>query len=757
MGKVEKVSPLVLTLILVFSLSAISEAAKAASPTRGPRTEDLIINFYGNISSAYAALKTAEIDIVGYEITKELYEDAIADSNIVLAPVADSLMYQFDINNNCTIATYPGIRSPTNYQGFRQALAWLTDKEYIIEEACEGFAERIDQPIAAPYKGWRNESMWYPNYPYEYNPVAAVATLDAEGFVQGETPNPYYDAVFPGSAEYIRTYPAGHSKAGQDLDNLIFVIRFGDVRRLEAGNHLVDNMRKHGIPVTVPYPVLTERVFRDMDYHIYTGGWSVGGFPPITLYQLYCHEFWYPYGPNYVTGVDCNGDPNHPKLFPLLHDAWHGIIPYEEALENTKKALGYFTEQCITIPLWSSCDFWAYSRNVLGIVNMEGKGPENSYTFMNAYKQDGTAIRFGMKSAPNAMNIIYSTWFYDYQCLNRMNLYSGFDAPPYDLSVEQAGFVRDWEISTWNDDNQDKTKVTWWFRDNCYFAEPVTGNQKANVNASHYFFSAWYSIQAPADWWSSTFDSLHHIDIVDTQQVDIYFDSLSYRNTYKAAGYILPMDTWMQQPTLGSQSTETFVEGINLTTPGPVNLSGKPVWINSVTVNGTPINIFSDYNIIEQNELPYDPEGKLEVFVNLTANAIVVVDYWQYGDSIGYTPGDLPWQTIFEGAGMYYATDFSPGVGGSLTLKRNPYYWMETPLLGEVDFVWKWESGPKPRNGSYKIDIYDIVIAAGAYGSQGTGVPDKKWFPGADLSPSGGKVDIFDIVTMASKYGREWG
>ncbi|MCW3985230.1 MAG: ABC transporter substrate-binding protein, partial [Candidatus Bathyarchaeota archaeon] len=218
MGKVEKVSPLVLTLILVFSLSAISEAAKAASPTRGPRTEDLIINFYGNISSAYAALKAAEIDIVGYEIVEELYEDAIADSNIVLAPVADSMMYQFDINNNCTIATYPGIRSPTNYQGFRQALAWLTDKEYIIEEACEGFAERIDQPIAAPYKGWRNESMWYPNYPYEYNPVAAAATLDAEGFLQGTTPNPYYDAAFPGSAEYIRVYPAGHSKAGQDLD-----------------------------------------------------------------------------------------------------------------------------------------------------------------------------------------------------------------------------------------------------------------------------------------------------------------------------------------------------------------------------------------------------------------------------------------------------------------------------------------------------------------------------------------------------------
>ena len=746
-----------LTLILMFStLANAPTAVEAASPEKGPRTEDLVIYYYGNVTSAYVALKAGEIDIIGYELTPDLFEDAINDVNIVLAPVADSGMYQFDINNNCTIATYPGIRSPTNYQGFRQALAWLTDKEYVIEEACEGFAERIDQPIAAPYKGWRNESMWYPNYPYEYNPVAAAATLDAEGFVQGETPNPYYDAAFPGSAEYIRIYPAGHSKAGQDLDDLEVCVRTDDTRRLQAGRLTYGNMKKHGIPVNAleaDMGGLYDKVMGAFDYHMYTGGWSVGRFPPITLHGLYHSDFTYSYGPNYVTG---NG--THPYLDTLL-DFCRYPASYNEAINYTKIAAGYMTEICVNIPLFSAKSFWPWNKNLIGVVNMAGSGPENSYTFMNAYKADGSAIRFGLKGAPVSMNIIYSYWYYDYPNLDGMNLYGGIDVPPYDLSADQAGWLLDWETGTWidPDNGETKTKITKYLRGDAYFGEPVTGYRKANVNASHFFFSAWYIFQGPSHFCSSTFDSLHHIDIVDTQQVDIYFDSLSYRNTYKAAGYILPMDTWMQQPTLGSQSTETFVEGINLTTPGPVNLSGRPVWINSVTVNGTHLNMFSEYNIVGGVWIPCDSKGELEVFVNLTAKAIVVVDYWQYGAGSGYTPGNLPWQTIFEGAGMYYAMAFTPGIGGNLTLKRNPYYWMEAPPLGEIDFVWKWESGPKPRNGSHKIDIYDIVIAAGAYGSQGTGVPDRNWFPGADVAPSGGQVDIYDIVTIVGKYGEEWG
>ncbi|MCK4477430.1 hypothetical protein KAU88_02740 [Candidatus Bathyarchaeota archaeon] len=56
-----------------------------------------------------------------------------------------------------------------------------------------------------------------------------------------------------------------------------------------------------------------------------------------------------------------------------------------------------------------------------------------------------------------------------------------------------------------------------------------------------------------------------------------------------------------------------------------------------------------------------------------------------------------------------------------------------------------------------KIDIYDVVMQANAYGSQGTSMPDRKWFSGADVAPSGGNVDIFDIVCTSGPYGYTWG
>jgi hypothetical protein len=727
-----------IAIVFVVVLLTTSAVHLPVAAVKGPRSDDMTIYYYADMESAYAALTVRDIDAVGYELTADLYVNATADPSIVVGPVADAGFYQVDINNNYTMPEYPGIESPTYRVEMRQAIAYLTPKDRIVSECCAGFACRIDQPLAYALRGWRNQSCWYEDgtYPYEYNSSAAAAVLDAGGFRQGNTTNPDYDPLYPGSAEYLRTYPLDHpQKPGQDLDPLQVYVRSDDLRRLLAGRLLDENLRKLGVPTDrhefwhPGWPPTDTG-----DFHLYTGGWSVGRFPGVTLYEFYHSSGYYPYGPNYVTGVNATGDPNYQHLDALL-EAARFPDTYEEAVAATKLAAGYMTELCITIPLFSAKAYWAWRTDLLGLVNMAGVGPENGYTFLNAYKLDGSAIRYGLKTAPVALNIFYSMWYYDYQNLDRMNLYGGFDTPPYDLSLDQPAFATTRLVDTWDDGGTTKTKITYTYRPDGSFVEPVTGNQLANVNASHVYASIWYHFQLGDGWHYTDVEEVHHLNLTGPNTVDIYFDSYSYWHAYAAQPPIMSFHL-LRQGTLSAVRAES----ISFTGPGYLGLTYKPFWVTSISGLGGLVQ-GTDWEIVRV------AGGHADVYIYKAGTGTVDITYYSAEDATGFTPGNLPYPDCFEGAGPWYAITFT--LHGSLRLRKNPFYYVDTPLLGEIDWVRK-------SNGCYKLDIYDVVKAAGAYGSQATGVPSTNWVAGADFAPAGGKIDIFDIVTITGPYGQEF-
>jgi ABC-type transport system substrate-binding protein len=704
---------------------------------------------------AYAALEMGEVDIVGFPIQGHIYLDAIENPNVVLAPIDDMSMYQFDINNNCTIPSYPGVRSPTDYKEFRQALAFLVDKDRVVDEFCGGFAVRIDQPIAAPTPGWMNKSYTGANYPYEYDPAAASALLDAAGFTTGTTLNPYYDPAYPGSTTTLRTYPPGHSKAGQDLDNVIFYVRTDDPRRFQAGRHLYQNARKIGIPFEVheaPSSGCYPAVMDQHDYHLYTGGWSTSRFPTY-LCGLYTTEFYELEGPNYVVGVDCDGiTPNHPKLTALLCNIRIADTS-EEAFRNVQLAMGLFTELCVTIPLFSPRAYWGYSSELLGVVNMDAYGFENNYLFMNAYKVDGSPIRWGLITPANALNILYAGWRSDEQCLYRVYLNADFDLPPYNIVMDQPSFVLDWFADTWDDNGTTKAKNFKRLRPDNYFVD-TEGNQLANVDADDYLFSNYmvYAIGLNCWVWSTVSDVKFFNKVNDTF-VEIYYDARSYWLYTSASPPLIPRSVFLNTSYgLTQHLMKTLIVDTNLTTPGFMGLGGAqphgPCWVNSVT---------SDLDGVLTEWVDFHWElGDWYMDTPLTPGAVVTVDYYAVDDASGYTLGDNLLEDVTVGCGMYYFTGFFADDGGgwhtdalgNFTARRNPYYYLETPILGEIDFVWE-------EGGYYEVTIFDIVKAAGAYGSQGIAVPDDNWFPGADVTPPGGVIDIFDIVTVAGKYAMD--
>jgi len=712
----------------------------------GARTEYLVMRFYGNVQSAYAALKAGDIDAVGYEITQNLYIDAITDPNIVLGPVGDRGKYQLDINNNYTATDLnDGRRSPTSYVDFRRGIAFCVDKDLVVDTYCEGFADRIDQPIAYAQKSWRNQSYWYEDgtYPYEYNPVQASAEFDTAGFVQGTDDNPYYDPDFPGSAPKLRIHP----DKGTTMNDLEMCTRSDDERRREAGIELTRILRLVGIPVNnivAPASVHYPKVIDNFDYHIYTGGWSLGRFPALNAHGLYHESEYYPAGSNYITGNNSVNTPNYPVLDSYLQTAKFPAN-YSQAQKYARLAFGYIVEECITIELFSAASYWAWSSELLGVVNAVGAGPENGYTFVNAYKVDGTSIIYGLKTVPGEMNKIYSQWYYDYQCLDRMDLYSGIDVAPYDQSVDQPGYILGWTVDTWvdPDDATTKSKISQTYRDDAWFAEPITGNKLEHVNITHHYASIWYEYQLSDAWNHDAVADIKTLRMPNSTTIEIYWNVSGYWNTYMGTTSIKSFN-WFSKGTLSQTVIETLTADA---VTGFVNCTEPVFYVLSAESGGTPLVVGTDYDIYMDPDGPNNADVRI---INPTyLGASINITYLATDDAHGYTPGALPWNVAFEGAGMFYAIDFPSVITGFLALKRNPFYPMERPPLGEIDFL-------KKGSGCYKVDIFDVVMAVSAYGSQGISVPDANWFPGVDLVYPGGQIDIFDIVTIANKYGTEW-
>jgi hypothetical protein len=148
---------------------------------------------------------------------------------------------------------------------------------------------------------------------------------------------------------------------------------------------------------------------------------------------------------------------------------------------------------------------------------------------------------------------------------------------------------------------------------------------------------------------------------------------------------------------------------------------------------------------------------RIRVYQNIPANVKLTVKYWARGQCAGYWPGGTNFQTTLIGTGPFYMTDYLAGAGGWATYKANPHYFMQTPLQGEIDWYYIWLSGRRPRDGYYKLDLYDASYASSALGGTAHHIPTANWLAAADLTSPVGETDVSDIAVLASSYDLTFG
>ncbi len=516
-------------------------------------------------------------------------------------------------------------------------------------------------------------------------------------------------------------------------------------------------------------------VMTDMNYHVYTGGWGLGRYPTY-LYSLYHSKYCYPDGPNYITGFDENGNPNYPDVDAAVEGLYFGKN-IDDAMDSCKTFCFLHAQYCINVPLWSVYGYMTYKKNLVGICNMDGYGLENEYTFLNAYKVDDPStpedesqepIRFATVNAPKQLNILYSKWYYDYSVLDR--IYEGLrSVQPFALGIDQPWIAQDWEESVWTDpqDGKNKTKATWWLRKDVRWKAPETCEFVTNFTAHDMEFTIWYNYAFDDSWQFSGFEDVHHTKIVNDHCIEIYSQAEAWTMlgspTYPILG---PKEILM--PLLCEEKCVTYDVDQNYTECEKFMITDDQIVqvINCTKDIGTP----DERELIECDDFQICADyatychNLYHTKINLTEGQTITLCYWTPKLAAGgnYLAG-LDWTQTMYSIGPYCPTQIVKGVGGWAKLKCNDCFFLETPPLGEIDWRWIWEPGPKPRSGYYKIDIYDVVKATAAYCHRGDscpepGVVDPKWNPSADLDATDlCHVGIYDVVTITGKYGRRFG
>jgi len=800
-----------LNLIIALLLGFVAlEPVSASASSYEPRSPELKLFYYPDGTALYSALKKGDIDMSLWPVTKAQYQDAINNPDILLAPVSRLDMIAWSINNNETIRAYPGVRSPTSYVGFRKALWRLTDVNYYTDVICGGWATPVYVLISAPTRSWVNATVeeWV-KVNYSFSIEGAAALLDAEGFVQGTQLNPNYKPSVPGSAQYWRVYPTGHSKVGQKLDPIVFVTRIDDGLRYAASVHLRDRMLESGIPVNLaaPFdPYMTVNLQRN--YHIYSAGWTTSRFAAY-LYSWFHTSRWYSGGSNYHISPTSPGyvtAPGHPDNLDEAVDKIQNPTSLDQAVKGAKNAQSLLVQEYASmIPLWSSQAFYPY-RNLYGVTNMEGAGPENIYTFLQAWRADGgDMIRVGHPAPPTQVNQIYSSWVWDATTMG-FTQDSFISSEPYNILSDQPWLARDWTTApggpsvvpgTWIDPDDGRTKsvMRYWFREDAEWIKPKTGEILADFATQWlgggYEFNSWYFDTEPAGWIYANYRDIKHIVPNSAgKYADVYFDVLSYwsqywpwgRNTYsnQSAQDTPDYPGWKQMPLStkekrtfsGPVSAGTYLDSLKpiegATYAIPIRKKGTPVEVVEVELDGmlltkaaTPQNFNpaisgsagGDYSIVGGSTTG----PRIRIFKAVPAGSTLTVKYWARGDPIGYHPGNLGWEKTLAGTGPFYMTSYLAGAGGFATYKANPNYFMETPPKGEIDWYWYWIAGAQPRDGCYQLNIYDAAFASWALDGSGKAVPTVNWIEATDLASPIGSTDIFDIAVLATSYDRKFG
>lgn len=416
----------------------------------GPQTGTLLIHIYYQPDIENADLEKGILDINDWPLSSEwISKFAKMPDKITMREYTEIGMMEFDMNNQKWPTGWPGFydeNDPRHVAAlhFRRAIAHLTNKDRIVTDILKGLGYKLTTPLVPALKAYEKPGL----KDYEYSRIKALDELREGGFYLEDGLWKWGD--------------------GEVLPKLKIYIRLDDPNRMTAGQYLVEELKAIGFTDAQLDVKITERavcyqyVMVLYDYHIYTGGWSLSADPDY-LYDLWSSEYYVGWG-----APEVGWAPNYPGFCHEEFDFWAGKLKYsatpEEAMQASWKATEIFLNMEPIVPLWSAAAVKAYKAGSTGVVNIDGYGIDNGYTFlrMTGKAAEDGKIDYGFKSEPEALHVICSQWLWDWNVIGLV-YDSLIGRNPFDLSKFVGWLATDWGVGTWDMGNG-KNGTEIWFK-----------------------------------------------------------------------------------------------------------------------------------------------------------------------------------------------------------------------------------------------------------------------------------------------------
>jgi hypothetical protein len=481
---------LAIAIIAAMAISMFAMPVKAFA-TVGPRVDELLIKIYTDNAAEFSAMQASDIDLVDWPLSPTEVAAWTAppyNTQITLDPYREIGLYEFDVNNNDTMPSYPNIKSPTADQNFRHAVAHMVDKDFIIATYLGGYAAKCESPIM-PWLRWYDPTM----ATHPYSPATACQILFDNGWRANADPESGAKVHFPAGWPVVL---GGPNVAGQNLESvlthgppsgsgvgIIFYRRSDNAPRSNSGNLLINGDATHiglvhiGIPVddqNVPRSTTSPKVMYEKDFHIYTGGWSLSRDPDY-LWDLYSEAM---YNPS-VTEFAQNYNHLHDPIWEAAVVNIKHAANLDLAETYAHQALQRFGEYVFFVPVWTSAGYMAH-KTAWHALNVDSFGVRN---WWNLYAMNnpsvgitGGTLRWGFTSDVEQLNVLYSQWVWDWQVLDK--IYDSMIAMnPLNIAVDMPWMASAWNIGTWTYPGTGMTasKISFTLISDMKWINPVTG------------------------------------------------------------------------------------------------------------------------------------------------------------------------------------------------------------------------------------------------------------------------------------------